>query len=64
MVTSRQTELNPNHQTPAEDMDVGIDYEQVVKMALQGGVCLQQLGRFHFGCFYLLVFSFFFPFSC
>lgn len=37
MVTSLQTELNPSHQTSAEDVDDDMDGGQVVKAALHGG---------------------------
>lgn len=66
MVTSLRTELNPVHQTSAEDVDADIDYE-VMKTALQReggeGVCLQQLAVGVFSIldvFNLLVLSFLF----
>lgn len=62
MVTSLP-HLNPNHQTSAGDVDDGIDYEQVVKTALQG-VLFTTVGGFPFWRFlsygFLLLFVPFF----
>lgn len=59
MATSLQTELNAKHQTCAEDADDDVDCEAGGEDGAARGYRLHQSGLFHFGCFYLLVFSLF-----